>query len=633
MNKNQRIIISELLKMKSSITSQDLSLKLGISSKTVLRCLNSLKEECNTNGAIISMKPGEGILLKITDIKLFNIFLENTYRLKDIPNTPEERLDYLMHLLLYTSEYIKTVDIAESLYISQSRLRTDIKDIKDILKKFNLQIINKPNYGIKIEGTEKDRRSCIAEFYTKRQIYSEDNSSKGNDNYNIMLNDVISKVLFEKNITMSHISLQSLTINSLITVERIKSGNIISFSKDITSRVKDTIDYEVALSLCKSIETKFNVNIPDDEICYLTQHLLGKKNLDFTPDLSNVNVTKEVNVALNLILKSIFNETRIDFYNDTELKTNLLLHLVPFLERAHNNMMINNPIIDDIKNKYCFAYEISTIGLSAICRQFNFSITEDEIGFFALHFILALERKKDVISPSNILIVCSTGRATSQLLAYQIEKKFGHRLNKIQIVEAHMLEHIDLDLYDFIFSTVPINESLSNKVYRINTLLNDEDFNIIEDCIIKSRAKLNIKNILNNNLFFNNIDASSKEDALKIMINKIRKHKDLPSTFYSSVLEREGFASTELDNLIAIPHPNRTLGSDSFIAIGILKKPIFWDKKTVQIIFLISSVNSDNQNLHDFYEGLIKIVNDKKVIYNFLQNPNYNELVNILEIC
>lgn len=627
MNKNQRIIISELLKMKSSITSQDLSLKLGISSKTVLRCLNSLKEECINNGAIIFMKPGEGILLKITDHNLFNNFLENTCKLNDIPSTPEERLDYLLHLLLYSCDYIKTSDIAETLYISQSRLRTDIKDIKNILKKYNLQIVNKPNYGIKIEGTEKHRRACMAEFYRKRQ------QSNHHDNYNIMLNNVISKVLFEKNIKMSNVSLESLTINSLITVERIKSGNIISLSNDISSRVKDTIDYKVALSLCESIENIFGINIPNDEVCYLTQHLLGKKNLDFTPDLSNINVTTEVTIALNLILKNIFNETRIDFYNDAELKTNLLLHLVPFLERAHNNMMINNPIIDDIKNKYCFAYEIATIGLSAVCRKFNLSINEDEIGFFALHFILALERKNDVISPSNILIVCSTGRATSQLLAYQVQKKFGHKLNKIQIVEAHMLEHIDLDLYDFIFSTVPVKESLSNKVYRINTLLNDEDFNIIEDCIIKSRAKLNIKNILDNNLFFNNIDASSKEDALKIMIKKVRKYKDIPNTFYSSVIEREGFASTELDNLIAIPHPNQTLGKDSFIAIGILKKPIFWDKKTVQIIFLISSVNSDNQHLHDFYEGLIKIINNKKVIYNFLQNPNYNELVNILENC
>lgn len=627
MNKNQRIIISELLKIKSSTTSQELSLKLGISSKTVLRCLNSLKEECINNGAIISMKPGEGILLKITDNNLFNKFLENTCKLNDIPSTPEERLDYLLHLLLYSCDYIKTADIAETLYISQSRLRTDIKDIKNILKKYNLQIVNKPNHGIKIEGTEKHRRACMAEFYTKRQL------SNNHDNYNIMLNNVISKVLFEKNIKMSNVSLESLTINSLITIERIKSGNIISLSKEFSSRVKDTIDYKVALSLCESIENIFEISIPDDEVCYLTQHLLGKKNLDFTPDLSNINVTTEVTIALNLILKNIFNETRMDFYNDAELKTNLLLHLVPFLERARNNMMINNPIIDDIKNKYCFAYEIATIGLSAVCRKFNLSITEDEIGFFALHFILALERKNDIISPSNILIICSTGRATSQLLAYQVQKKFGHKLNKIQIVEAHMLEHINLDLYDFIFSTVPVKKSLSNKVYRINTLLNDEDFNIIEDCISKSRAKLNIKNILDNNLFFNNIDASSKEDALKIIIKKVRKYKDIPNTFYASVIEREGFASTELDNLIAIPHPNQILGRDSFIAIGILKKPIFWDKKMVQIIFLISSVNPDNQHLHDFYEGLIKIINKKKVIYNFLQNPNYNELVNILENC
>ncbi len=63
-------------------------------------------------------------------------------------------------------------------------------------------------------------------------------------------------------------------------------------------------------------------------------------------------------------------------------------------------MMVHNPIINDIKEKYSFAYELASIGLSAVCERLKVKITEDEISFFALHFILALERKREEVAPA-----------------------------------------------------------------------------------------------------------------------------------------------------------------------------------------------------------------------------------------
>ena len=123
--------------------------------------------------------------------------------------------------------------------------------------------------------------------------------------------------------------------------------------------------------------------------------------------LKHKNVEEKYLASLNLE----------DEGDDIDLKMNLMLHMIPFLERVRNQMMVHNPIINDIKEKYSFAYELASIGLSAVCERLKVKITEDEISFFALHFILALERKREEVAPSNILIVCSTGRATSQLLA------------------------------------------------------------------------------------------------------------------------------------------------------------------------------------------------------------------------
>lgn len=630
MNKNQKIIMKELLASDVPLTSEHLAMTCGVSSKSIRRYLADLKEQCEHHGASIIMKPGLGNLIHIEDEEAFHTFLEKERSSQKIPNSPEERLDYLLHLLLYHSDYVKVSDIADDLFISTSRLGIDLKNLRSLLEKYHLTIVNKPNYGIKIQGNERDRRICMAEYFMKKRN-SEDNNPAANDSYQVMVNNVITKVLVQKNIHMSDIALQSLAIHLLIAIERIKTSNIIQLTNDTQQKMEGKSEYSIALSLKEAIEHTFGITLPASEICYLTQHLIGKKHFESDTSDFDMEVDEEVTVLVNVILRSIFDQTRMDFYNDIDLKMNLMLHMIPFLERVRNQMMVRNPIINDIKEKYSFAYELASIGLSAVCERLHVKITEDEISFFALHFILALERKREEIAPSNILIVCSTGRATSQLLAYQIQKKFGNRINVIRIIEAHRLDQMNLESFDFIFSTVPIHKEYPLPIRQINNLLEEKDFQLIESCLDAGTTKLHIRDLMDEHLFFKDIDAQTKEDALAILIKKVSKHVHIPKDFYPLVLEREEFASTELNNLVAIPHPNRSITDSTFIAVGILKKPIIWNTKQVQIIFLIAIMPNNKQDLRDFYEGMVDFVTKEKNTMELLHTPTYENLMNLLE--
>ena len=629
MNKNQKIIMKELLASDVPLTSEHLALTCGVSSKSIRRYLADLKDQCEQHEATIIMKPGLGNLIRIDDEKKFHTFLEKERSSQKIPNSPEERLDYLLNLLLYNSDYVKVSDIADDLFISTSRLSIDLKNLRSLLDNYHLKIVNKPNYGIKIQGNERDRRICMAEYYMKKR--NDDTTSNPNDAYQVMINNVITKVLVQKNIHMSDIALQSLAIHLLIAVERIKTSNIIQLTSETQQKMEAKGEYSIALALKDAIEHTFGITLPISEICYLTQHLIGKKHFESDTNEFDVEVNEEVTILVNVILRSIFDQTRMDFYNDIDLKMNLMLHMIPFLERVRNQMMVHNPIINDIKEKYSFAYELASIGLSAVCERLKVKITEDEISFFALHFILALERKREEVAPSNILIVCSTGRATSQLLAYQIQKKFGDRINVIRIIEAHRLDQMNLESFDFIFSTVPIHKEYPLPIRQINNLLEEKDFNLIESCLKAGTAKLHIRDLMDEKLFFTDIDAQNKEEALQILIQKVSDHVSIPDNFYQLVLEREEFASTELNNLVAIPHPNCAVTNSTFIATGILKKPIIWNSKSVQIIFLIAIMPNNKQDLRDFYEGVVDFVTKEKNTTELLHKQTYDNLMNLLE--
>ena len=144
-------------------------------------------------------------------------------------------------------------------------------------------------------------------------------------------------------------------------------------------------------------------------------------------------------------------------------------------------------------------------------------------------------------------------------------------------------------------------------------------------------AKLHIRDLMDEKLFFTDIDAQNKEEALQILIQKVSDHVSIPDNFYQLVLEREEFASTELNNLVAIPHPNCAVTNSTFIATGILKKPIIWNSKSVQIIFLIAIMPNNKQDLRDFYEGVVDFVTKEKNTTELLHKQTYDNLMNLLE--
>lgn len=93
------------------------------------------------------------------------------------------------------------------------------------------------------------------------------------------------------------------------------------------------------------------------------------------------------------VMEQIKIETSIDFTKDLELRNHLTVHLSAALNRLKYKMNIRNDLLNQIKYNYPLAFEIAVIASKKIKEITNFSINEDEIGYIAIHFGAALERK------------------------------------------------------------------------------------------------------------------------------------------------------------------------------------------------------------------------------------------------
>ncbi|MBE2990387.1 helix-turn-helix domain-containing protein, partial [Sneathia sp. DSM 16630] len=80
-----------------------------------------------------------------------------------IQNTSLDRTNYIISKLI-TNEYIKIDDLSYELDISNRTISSDIKSIKQNLKKYKLDLKSTPYYGLSICGEEIDIRRYIVRF-------------------------------------------------------------------------------------------------------------------------------------------------------------------------------------------------------------------------------------------------------------------------------------------------------------------------------------------------------------------------------------------------------------------------------------------------------------------------------------
>lgn len=626
-----------LLPRETFKASKELAEECHVTSRTIHNHLNELRTILNENGAKIESKPRYGIRLIVYDDEKFNRFMKNIEkRQNQLPNSQQERVQYLLDYLLVERENFVTIDdLCEQLYVSRTTLSNDLKVVKQRLKECNVTLEAKPKKGIKVSGKEFDLRVCIAKNSSNTLLdklgYTERSSGhKQVELISKVLNDVFTKAGF----VVSGIAYQNLISHLFVAIHRIKdstTGEILN-QENFHKIVNDyAYEYGIACQIAEKLSEIFHVSISEEETGYITIHLAGKKMLDRKQQQEdNIVISDENNQIVKKMLELIYEFFNIDFRNDLELRMSLALHLVPLKVRLFYDMNLQNPMLKEIKTRFTLAYTIAVQACSILQNRFNKDISENEIGYFALHFNLALERLQRNSDLKNVLIVCSSGRGTAELLSYRFESEFGRHLNHVETIDLHQLSKVDFKQFDYIISTVPIPFSVPLPILEINYFLEGTDIQAVKS-LFSNVSNDSLRKYYDKNLFFTDIEFEKKEEVLQFMVRKMKEQKDLPEEFLESVLKREKQASTEFGNLVAIPHPERALSSETFVTVAILDKPIIWNRRKVQLIYLMSIENKVNKDLQGFYKVTSRMLINKECVREIIKEKNFESMMETIQ--
>jgi activator of the mannose operon, transcriptional antiterminator len=103
-------------------------------------------------------------------------------------------------------------------------------------------------------------------------------------------------------------------------------------------------------------------------------------------------------------------------------RQDLYEHIDPLLYRLKNEIIVKNDLLGDIKLEYPEIFQqVEQVSRSAEEKYQLNEISEDEIGFLTLYFV---KYKEMIHSKKRVLIMCSSGVGTSELLKVKVRKAF-----------------------------------------------------------------------------------------------------------------------------------------------------------------------------------------------------------------
>ena len=607
MDRKQKSILIELMNHEF-VSGQDLAAYIQMRTRSVRTIIKNIIQDIK--GARIE-SGSFGYRLVIEDSAMFLQYLQQEKTFED----SQSRFQYIFNRFIENNDYIKVDDLCEELYLSKTQLKQILKEVREYFQEHEIEMKTKTHYGMYLEGTELNKRKAIAYFYDYerdlvlwKQIKNIVLSSIANVDY-VISDDVLDNLV-------------SYLYIAYIRVQKQYYANI---DEQWEQEIKEEKEYSLACSIMSLMNSILNMEYRQEEIAYLTIHLCGKNCKQNT----YMCINEDILYIVENMLQKLEDESHVPFTSDLNLQLALSLHMIPLLKRIHYSTYMHNPLVLDIKRKLMRAYDLSVIISQMINKQYNCSLPEDEIAYFALHINLSLEQNKHTIQKKNILLVCSSGVGSARLLEYFFKQNFDNYIQRLTVCSRFELKQQNIANYDCVFTTVPI-EKLPIPIFLIHNFMNSKD-KIRINQNFKELSQTNIMKYFPKKLFFTYDSFDTKEQAIHKMVLKCHQNYDLPDNFEQLILEREQLSTSEFNDLIAFPHSHRPVSTTTFVCVALLKKPLLWKTKKIRIILLSSIENKKMKELDDFYRVISTFMSDTSIQWQLLQNPTYEEFQKVIE--
>lgn len=636
MEERQKKIIKIISKeFNKKTTAQALSEQLRISIRTVKSDIKTINMEYPS--LILSSNQGYAIENRI----LTKQALQKEEQ--TIPQSPLERVRFIINYLLTDERPFSYYDFSELLYVSVPTIQKDLVLIQEIVSRYHLKLTTEDTF-LRITGTEQYKRKLLVDLLYDEldtHFFSLEHIDKlfSFVDTNI-IKAVIATTLADYGYRINDFGLYSIIIHICVKIDRIKKGYYEN-ATDVQNLYSGE-ELKITKEILKKLEDAFSIHFNEADVQEFNTLLISKiYHIDSNDDLQKevrANIDSEALELARFIVVSINNHFLVHIDNN-EFLVSFSIHLQNLKSRIKNNKINHNPLTDSIKFASPIIYEIAVFAANLIKESLGTVISNDEVAFIAIHVGSALEFQKAFHSKINTCLIIPSYYSYSQKLIEQISQQFKSDLNIIQIINSTD-SLMKVPKPELIISVLPQPSDFINIEWiEISLFFTANDQTLIQQkiaALLRFRKQRefseHLEQLCSPSLF--TVSQNKNQTMLHVlneMSNQLIKFGYVEKNFLESVLKREELSSTAYASF-AIPHSINMDAKKTVLAIYINKHGINWEGKSVQLVILPCFNSADRKNFNEIFEGLTDTLIDASHVATMVNVKNLKEFIEQLTL-
>lgn len=558
--------------------------------------------------------------------------------------------------------------IIEDIYIShKGEIRTE-EDIRYNKKDTNIyKFIEKRQSELKFVGYSDEEISKIL----SQQVELELIRGAKAINYNVVNTDELMNLVGVKSLEtvkmMIKIAKKELTglqsdiiyplavhLNS--TYERIRNGKEIINPKLNIIKTRYEKEYNVAKKMCEIVRERLEIDIPEDEIGFITMYLKNYRRY-LKNEEGKVAVIVMTHGRVASAMAEVANKflgvdyavgLDMDFRDSPDIMLEKAIRLVQEHDQGKGCIILvdmgslvtfgdiitaKTGIETRVIGRVDTLMVLEAVRKSALTDQtleeIMHDLENDSKGYGSNQYNTENNNLSKVI-----VTLCITGKGSALKIKEYVENKVDLKGKDIEIMSiGFMDEDINTSL-----SRIAKNKNIEAIVGTINPEFRNIPFISLEELmkgsgvkklnnIIANKEENKLSEIIDKNVVFVNEDYKYKDEALDDMVRKLIDGGYVKEEFLLSVFKREMLGDTYLKGGIAIPHGASEFVTKPTILITKLAKKIVWSENyEVDLIFLIA-LKDDSKK---YFEQLYKIIMEENVLNKIKSSTSKEEILEIL---
>ncbi|WP_256867298.1 BglG family transcription antiterminator [Streptococcus dysgalactiae] len=385
--------------------------------------------------------------------------------------------------------------------------------------------------------------------------------------------------------------------------------------------------------LCYSLNRPVDTLLPE-EVKQLSLTILSVGYESFPSENQQfVQLTKQ-------LIERVGQLSGLDLSHDTDLVKMISNHLRPMIYRLKNGINIANQTTEEIKKRYSILFHVVWLASKVLSDQYQLELLNAEIAFLTIYFEIAVEKLE---KPLTIVIVCSHGLATSELIISSLRRLISHYDHLVTVdlseLDSSVARQADIlissiQLKEFplpyvLVSPVLTNDELDNiqKLYLDLTKGNRKVLSIVHDDYDAKQALL--KDLIQHEVYLHQA-LTSQEDCLRFLVqHAFSENRDNPG-YLTSILQREKMGSTSVYTGIALPHANPEMVGRSQLSLLTLKEPVIWGKNRVKVVMLISIKEGEEELYKEALVHLYSKIDNEAFIDSLSQTADEKAFIELL---